>query len=235
MTSTDTPHNPDWAHSIRFHNSFLLERTAPGEAERLAAIEHALANSAAHGLPQISVARNEGKFLRLVARSIGAKRVLEVGTLGGVSSIWIAQGLPPDGRIVTLELSEERAKVAKQNWEAAGIAHQISIIVGDAVASITALHPSESEPFDMAFIDADKKSNPTYFREAKRLVRSGGVIIVDNVIRRGRIADLSNTQPDQEGTREMLRMIKEDAEVDATTIATAGEKSFDGFLYAIRL
>ncbi|EIW85648.1 O-methyltransferase family 3 protein [Coniophora puteana RWD-64-598 SS2] len=214
-----------WANSIGFHNSYVIHKDE--------GIDAAIANSENNELPQIAVAANEGKFLKLAAQTIGAKRVLEVGTLGGVSTIWMARGIPKDGRIVTLEVKQKHADVAKQNWELAGVASQIEVIVGDGVETIKSLRPSE--PFDLVFIDADKKSNPTYYAEAKRMLRSGGVIIVDNVVRDGRVADLSNDDPTNVGIRQMVALIKEDKEVDATVIQTVGDKGFDGFLYARKL
>ncbi|EIW85658.1 O-methyltransferase [Coniophora puteana RWD-64-598 SS2] len=223
MSSTQA----DWSRSVQYHNSFLLQT----EADK--AVDAAIAHSAESGLPDWAVARNEGKFLKLVARSIGAKRILEIGALGGVSTIWMAQALPADGRIVTLELSKRCAEVAQRNYERAGVASKIRIMLGDAVDTLAGL--DASEPFDVVFIDADKTNNPTYYNEAKRLIRQGGVIIVDNAIYHGTIADPKYKDSETVGTREMLRLIKEDSEVDATTIGTAGEKGFDGFLYAVKL
>ncbi|EIW85662.1 O-methyltransferase family 3 protein [Coniophora puteana RWD-64-598 SS2] len=219
------PSEPQWAKSVSFHDSYLLKMDMT--------IEAALENSDNNGLPQIAVPNNEGKFLKLLARTFGAKRILEVGTLGGVSTIWMAQGMPQDGRITTLEVSEKNAEVAKQNFENAGLSSQIELIVGDAHDTLAKLQPSE--PFDMIFIDADKKSYPAYWTEARRMVRKGGVIIVDNVIRYGRVADLEYEDPDVLGVRKLVAMVKEDDEFDATAIPTVGEKGFDGFMYAIRL
>ncbi|KAI6038403.1 O-methyltransferase [Pisolithus marmoratus] len=162
--------------------------------------------------------------------AIGAKRVLEVGTLGGYSTIWMGQGLPEDGELITLEISE----IAPENLARAGI-RNARVIVGDAKEIMASL-PTEGS-LDLVFIDADKKSCTDYFLEAKRLVRKNGVIIVDNVVQRGQVADdnFSRSSRKCEGIRTLLRMLKEDKEVEATTIATADAKDYDGFLYAVKL
>ncbi|RDB17094.1 tRNA threonylcarbamoyladenosine dehydratase [Hypsizygus marmoreus] len=214
----------DWARSDKYHNSFLIEKDS--------VLDAALANSNANGLPEIAVSTAQGKFLKLLASSIAAKRILEVGTLGGYSTIWLARALPDDGQLITLELSEKHAQVARDNLANAGLSTKVEVIVGKAVDSLAKLHPDP--PFDLVFIDADKPSNLQYFTEAKRLVRKGGVIIVDNVVRYGRVADPSYIDDNIEGVRNLLKAIQGDAEVDATTIGTVGEKGYDGFLYAIR-
>ncbi|KAG6906593.1 hypothetical protein DXG01_012996 [Tephrocybe rancida] len=231
----------DWARSDKFHNSFLLDEDP--------ILDAVLANSTANGLPEIAVSAAQGKLLKLLATSIGAKRILEVGTLGGYSTVWLGRALPEDGTLITLELSEKHAEVwilsnvdplklicisqvARENLANAGLSSKAEVIVGKAVDSLAKLHPEV--PFDFIFIDADKPSNVEYFTEAKRLVRKGGVIIVDNVVRRGRVADLSYTDDNVVGVRRLLEVLKGDKEVQATTIATVGEKGYDGFLYAIR-
>ncbi|KAJ6545435.1 O-methyltransferase [Mycena capillaripes] len=181
----------------------------------------------------VALSPAQGKFLQLLLLSIGAKRVLEVGSLGGYSAIWMARALPADGQVVTLELEPLHAQVMEENLKNAGLSSKVQVIVCPAHASMQAM-PTDQAPFDLVFIDADKKNNTNYFVEAKRLVRKGGINIVDNVGRKGRPADPSVTDPSQEGVRELLRYIKDDAEVEATTIHTVGEKGFDGFLYAIR-
>jgi len=214
----------DWARSDKYHNSFLLEKDD--------VLDAALANSNANELPEIAVSAAQGKFLKLLATSIGAKRILEVGTLGGYSTIWLARALPKDGKLVTLELDGKHARVARENLANAGLSSKVEVVVGNAIDSLTKMHPEIS--FDLVFIDADKPSNVPYFTEAKRLVRKGGVIIVDNVVRYGRVADPTYSDAAIEGVRDLLKVIKGDKEVDATTIGTTGEKGYDGFLYAIR-
>ncbi|KAI6103738.1 O-methyltransferase-domain-containing protein [Pisolithus croceorrhizus] len=225
-----------FAKSDHYHSSFLVR---PDEG-----LEHALKNNVANGLPDISVSASLGKFLKLTALAIGAKRVLEVGTLGGYSTIWMGQALPEDGELIALEISEVNAKVARENLAGAGI-RNARVVVGDAKETLASL-PTE-EQFDLVFIDADKGSYPTYLLEAKRLVRKHGVIIVDNFVQLGRVADESFSRPPTnrpfeyptdttvEGVRMVLRILKEDKEVEATTIAVADMKGYDGFLYAIKL
>ncbi|KAI6011908.1 O-methyltransferase-domain-containing protein [Pisolithus marmoratus] len=215
-----------FARSDRYHNSFLLH---PDEG-----LEHASKRIAENGLPNISVSASQGKFLKLMVLAIGAKRVLELGTLGGYSTICMSQGLPEDGELITLEISEVRAKLARENLARAGI-HNATVVVGDAKETLAGL-PTE-KPFDLVFIDADKESYPNYFLEAKRLVRKHGVIIVDNVVRSGQVADENLTHDCSrcEAIRTLLRMMKEDKEVEATTIPLANVKGYDGFLYAVKL
>ncbi|KAJ3537384.1 hypothetical protein NM688_g6698 [Phlebia brevispora] len=193
------------------------------------ALEHALKTSEEHGLPKIAVSAAQGKLLNLVAKSIGAKRILEVGTLGGYSTINLARALPADGHITTAELQQKHADVARANFQYAGLASKIDVIVGPAAETLPKLKPDQ--PFDLVFIDADKPSNLTYYIQAKRLIRKGGVIIVDNVVRNGRTADPAENTEDVIGVRKLLQHLKEDKDVDATTIATVGEKGFDGFTY----
>ncbi|KAG8801336.1 hypothetical protein FRC16_000706 [Serendipita sp. 398] len=233
----------DWKRSDEYHNSFLI---APDEQ-----LERAHQRTLDAGMPDIGTKRRpleyryhllnplyaavseaQGKLLMLLCKSINAKRVLEVGTLAGYSTIWMAKALPDDGLIVTHELLPEHAEVATENVAHAGFSNKVKIVVGPAVDTLPNL-PS-SEPFDLAFIDADKENNLNYFKEAERLIRPGGVIIVDNVVRRGRTADPDVIDQSVEGVRALLKYIKADAKVEATTIATVGMKGYDGFLYALK-
>ncbi|ETW84063.1 hypothetical protein HETIRDRAFT_314301 [Heterobasidion irregulare TC 32-1] len=215
----------DWTRSDLYHNSFLISWDE--------ALEFALKNSDEKGLPQIAVSAAQGKFLYLLAKSLGANRILEVGTLGGYSTIWLARALPADGNIITCELDKKHADTAQENLTHAGLESKVNVLVGPAAESLRNLHPDQ--PFDCVFIDADKPGNKTYYIEAKRLVRKGGVIIVDNVVRNGLVSDPSHTDASCEGVRELLTYMKDDKEVEATTMATVGEKGYDGFLYAIKL
>ncbi|EMD38535.1 hypothetical protein CERSUDRAFT_94063 [Gelatoporia subvermispora B] len=214
-----------WARSDQYHNSFLIQ---PDEA-----LEFARKNSDENGLPAIAVSTAQGKFLNLLARSIGAKRVLEVGTLGGFSTIWLARALPADGEVLTCELSEKHAEPGLSRLRAKTSLMRVCRTLGPAADTLKKLQPAH--PYDLVFIDADKPNNLTYFIEAKRLVKKGGVIIVDNVARKGLVPDESNQDHNLEGVRKLLRYLKDDKEVDATSIGTVGEKGYDGFLYAIRL
>ncbi|TFY78509.1 hypothetical protein EWM64_g5499 [Hericium alpestre] len=224
ITQTPTTHE-DWTRSDLYHNSFLIPKDD--------ALEKAQANSVAKGLPEIAVSTAQGKFLNLLARSVGAKRILEVGTLGGYSTIWLGRALPEGGKLVTCEVEEKHAKAAQENISNAGLANKVTIKLGPAAETLSKEQPDE--PYDLVFIDADKPNNLTYFIEAKRLVKKGGVIIVDNVVRNGLVAIPEHTHPSSEGVRALLNHLKDDKEVEATTLATVGEKGYDGFLYTIKL
>ncbi|KAJ3757741.1 O-methyltransferase-domain-containing protein [Lentinula raphanica] len=217
----------DWAKSDAYHNSFLISKDQ--------VLDSAVKNCIDHGLPaEIAVSPAHGKFLHLLVRSLSAKRVLEIGTLGGYSSIWMGRAIPDDGELITLEVNETHAKVARENLANAGLEKKCKVILGPAYDSMISLQPET--PFDLVFIDADKKSNVKYFTEAKRLVKKGGVIIVDNMVEYGNVSDLELVNPSgwTVGVRELLMHLKEDREVEATTIATVGERGFDGFLFAVR-
>lgn len=198
-----------------------------GEDDALAA---ALANNAAKGLPPIDVSEPQGKMLFLLAQMAGAKRILEVGTLGGYSTIWLARALPADGSLVTLELEAHHAAVARENFDRAGVSDRIDIRVGAAADSLAAMNPDA--PFDFVFIDADKQSNALYVNEAIRLGRSGMTIIVDNVVREGGVIDTNSGDERIEGTRALFDMLSADPQLDATAIQTVGSKGWDGFVLA---
>ena len=194
------------------------------------ALEHALAASAAAGLPAIQVSPTQGKLLHQLARMVGARRILEVGTLGGYSAVWLARALPPDGRLVTLEIDPKHAEIARKNLAHAGLDRVAEVRVGAALDSLPSLR---GEPFDFAFIDADKPSNANYFRAAVELVRAGGAIVVDNVVRRGAVADDSSLDPNVRGVRDLVTAVAAEPRVTATAIQTVGAKGYDGFLLAI--
>lgn len=202
-------------------------------AERLIepdpALTAALADSEAAGLPPIAVSAPQGKFLRLLARIHGARSVLEIGTLGGYSTIWLAGALPADGRLVSLEVSPEHAEVARRNVARAGFADRVEILVGPALDTL----PTLTGPYDLVFIDADKKNNPGYVREAVRLTRPGGVIVVDNVIRDGRVVDAGDGDPNIVGTRAAYDVLAAEPRLDATALQTVGAKGYDGFAIAV--
>lgn len=186
----------------------------------------------AGGLPPINVAPNQGKLLHLLALMQGARRILEVGTLGGYSAIWLARALPADGRLVTLELDPHHAEVALDNFKRAGLAEQIDLRLGRAADSLAQLHAEGVEPFDLVFIDADKAGNADYFGWALRLARPGTVIIVDNVVRGGAVADRSSTDPSVLGVHRLHDLIASEPRVSATAVQTVGTKGHDGFTLA---
>ena len=193
------------------------------------ALSAALEASDAAGLPKIAVSAQQGKFLSLLVGAIQARRILEIGTLGGFSTIWLARALPPDGGLVTLEYEPAHAEVARANLARAGLADRVEVRVGAALDTL----PTLEGPFDLVFIDADKPNNPGYFRWALRLTRPGSVIIVDNVVRGGRVADPDNTDPAVVGTRELADLLAAEPTVDATMIQTVGAKGYDGFAFAL--
>lgn len=197
-----------------------------------AALEHALAASRAARLPDIHVAPNQGKFLQVLARSVGARRILEVGTLGGYSTIWLARALPDDGRIVTLELEPRHAEVARSNFARAGLEQRIDLRLGPALEALAALAAERVAPFDFVFLDADKPNNPRYFERALELTRPGGLIVVDNVIREGKVIDAASSDPNVRGVRELFERLAHEPRVVATVLQTVGTKGHDGFAFA---
>lgn len=196
-------------------------------------MEEALEANACAGLPAIDVAANQGKLLHLIARIQRAQRILEIGTLGGYSTIWLARALPPEGRLITLELEQKHATVARSNLDRAGVSALVDIRVGPALDSLASLHAEKPAPFDLIFLDADKPNNPNYLDWAVRLSRPGTLIIADNVIRDGAIIDPNDPDPRTQGTREFLEKLGKDPRLDATAVQTVGVKGYDGFAMAI--
>jgi predicted O-methyltransferase YrrM len=181
------------------------------------------------GLPDIAVAPNQGKLLHLIARMIGARRILEVGTLGGYSAIWLARALPPGGELITLEYNPKHADVARANIANAGLSDRVKVITGAALDTL----PNLSGPFDLSFIDADKQSNPDYFGWALKLSRRGSIIVVDNVVRDGRVIDAQSDDPNIQGIRRLTEMMAAEPRVSATAIQTVGVKGYDGLAVAL--
>jgi predicted O-methyltransferase YrrM len=193
------------------------------------ALDAALAASNQAGLPAINVAPNQGKFLSLLANIQGAKNILEIGTLGGYSTIWLARALPADGRLVTLERDPKHAEVAQQNLARARLSELVSIRVGPALETLPQLAGEGLPPFDFVFIDADKQSIPEYFEWALKLTRVGSVIVVDNVVRKGAVLDAATTDPNVQGVRRFNELLAKTSRVSATTVQTVGSKGYDGF------
>jgi predicted O-methyltransferase YrrM len=181
------------------------------------------------GMPQIQVSPVQGKFLYLLAQIQGARRILEVGTLAGYSTIWLARALPPDGRLISLELSPRHAEVARANLRRAGLDSVAEVRVGPAVDLLSALAEENGEPFDLVFIDADKEHNPEYVAGALRMSRPGTVIVVDNVVRHGAVLDATSSDPGVRGTRRMFELIAAEPRLVATALQTVGLKGYDGF------
>jgi len=197
------------------------------------ALEAALAANRESGLPAIDVSPVQGKLLHLLARAMGARRVLEIGTLGGYSTIWLARALPEDGRVVTLELDPRHADVAHANLERAGLAGRVDIRVGPALDTLAMLRQEAAAPFDLIFIDADKQNNANYVRAAIDLARTGSAIIVDNVVRDGKVIDAGSGDPMVRGTRALFDMLAAEPRLDSTAIQTVGTKGWDGLMFAL--
>jgi predicted O-methyltransferase YrrM len=196
-------------------------------------LEAALQASADAGLPAINVSPAQGKFLHLLTRIHGARLVLEIGTLGGYSTLWLARALQPGGRVVTLELDPKHAAVARKNFAQAGLADTIELREGKAIDSLAQLAAENDGPFDLIFIDADKVSIPEYFTWALKLSRRGTVIVVDNVVRKGAVVDAANTDPSVQGVRRLNAILASEKRVSATTLQTVGSKGYDGFTLAV--
>jgi len=196
-------------------------------------LQASLDDAAAAGLPTIAVTGNQGKLLHLILRIHGARRVLELGTLGGYSTIWMARALPPDGRLVTLELDPGYAAVAAASIERAGLSGLVDVRVGPAIDSLRALRDEGADPFDLIFIDADKQSTPEYFEQALELCRPGGLIVVDNVILDGKLIDADSDDSRVHGMRRFLELAAAEPRISATTIQTVGSKGYDGFVLAL--
>jgi predicted O-methyltransferase YrrM len=193
------------------------------------AIGDALDASAAAGLPTIAVTPAQGKLLSLLVRAMRAERVLEIGTLGGYSTIWLARGLPAGGRVLTLELDPAHAAVAQSNLRHAGLASQVDIRIGPAADALRQLSADAEPPFDFVFIDADKTGYPEYLRLTLPLHRKGSMIVADNVVREGAVADAESTDADVRAVRDFHDLISKDQHLDATAIQTVGAKGYDGF------
>ncbi len=197
------------------------------------ALDAALRASEAAALPPHNVAPNQGKLLHLLVRMQGARSLLEIGTLGGYSTIWLARALPPGGRVVTLEANPDHARVAAANIERAGLSDAVEIQVGRAEASLARLAEEGAGPFDFVFIDADKSGKPEYLQWALRLSRPGTVIICDNVVRGGAVTDPASEDPDVQGIRRFLELLAVEPRVSATAVQTVGRKGHDGFVMAL--
>jgi predicted O-methyltransferase YrrM len=196
-------------------------------------LDEALAASRAAGLPDIQVAPNQGKLLNLVARAQGAKAILEIGTLAGYSTIWLGRALPPGGRLVSLEFEPKHAEVARANIERAGLADRVEIRVGKALDLLPSLASEGRSPFDLTFIDADKENTTEYFEWALRLSRKGSLIIVDNVVREGEVANAATEEAGSRAMRRFFERLALEPKVSATALQTVGVKKHDGWAVAL--
>lgn len=203
-------------------DEYIVESLVPDDE----ALNAALAASEKAGLPPINVAPNQGKLLMLLAHAIGARRVLEIGTLGGYSTIWLARGLAPDGRLITLEANEDYAEVARANIARAGLADRVELRIGRAQDTLPGL--AEEAPFDLIFIDADKPGTPGYFQWAVKLARRGSLIIVDNVVREGAVLEAESGDASVQAMRRFFELAATDPRVSGTAVQTVGAKGHDG-------
>jgi predicted O-methyltransferase YrrM len=212
-------------------DSYIGENLVPADP----VLEAALRASADAGLPPISVSPSQGKLLHLLARAQGARTILEIGTLGGYSAIWLARALPSGGRLITLEAEPRHAEVARANLARAGLADVAEVRVGQAQDTLPKLHAAGDGPFDLIFIDADKPGYPDYLPWSVRLSRPGSMIIADNVVRDGAVADSASTDVNVQGVRRFIEMLAAEPRVSATAIQTVGSKGYDGFTLALVL
>lgn len=210
-------------------DAYLTERLIQQDS----ILEQVLQNNKRADLPAIDVAPNQGKLLHLYAQMIGAERILEIGTLGGYSTIWMARALPEHGQLITLELDPHHAAIAGQNLALAGLSPKVEIRVGEALEQLAKLEEEGTAPFDLIFIDADKPNNPRYLQWALRFSRPGTVIIGDNVIRDGEVTNKHSTDPRVQGVRRFMDLLAEEPRVMATAIQTVGVKGYDGFVLGI--
>jgi predicted O-methyltransferase YrrM len=199
------------------------------------ALEGALRTTAEAGLPQIQVSPAQGKLLHILVRSLAARRILEIGTLGGYSTIWMARALSPGGHVLTLEAEAKHAEVARSNFASAGLTDRIEVRLGSALDTLPRLAAEGRGPFDFIFIDANKSTITEYFDWALRLSRPGSVILVDNVIRDGEVIDADSDDPDVQGVRRFNVRLAQESHVSATEIQTVGSKGYDGFAMAVVL
>ncbi|WP_414899691.1 O-methyltransferase [Sphingomonas flavalba] len=210
-------------------DAYIADRLLPSDP----ALDAALAANAAAGLPAIDVSPAQGKFLHLLARIVGARRILEVGTLGGYSTIWLARGLAEGGAMVSLEIDPRHAAVARANVDRVGVGDRVDIRVAPARDTLAAMVAAGEGPFDLVFIDADKENNAHYVRQALALSRPGTVIVVDNVVRKGRVADFGSSDPMVLGSRAVFDLIAAEPRLDATALQTVGLKGWDGLAIAV--
>jgi len=210
-------------------DDFLVDRLVSPDPALAAALE----SSAAASLPAIHVTPNQGKLLQILARLVGARRILEIGTLGGYSTIWLARALSADGRLITLEVDPRFAAVARANIQRAGLAEIAEVRVGPAAETLEQLVAEDCGPFDLIFIDADKSATADYFTWALRLARPGSLIVIDNVIRGGKMLDGASADPNIQGVRRFFELAASESRVTATAIQTVGSKGYDGLAIAL--
>jgi predicted O-methyltransferase YrrM len=206
-------------------DQYFSERLIPTDP----ILEAALETSVTAGLPAISVSPNQGKLLQMLAQIVGARRILEIGTLGGYSTIWLARGLHSGGHLVTLEVNPDHARIAQVNISRAGLQAVVEVRIGNALETLPEVAAEPGGPFDMIFVDADKQNIPTYFEWALKLSRPGTLIIVDNVVRDGAVIDVESSDPSVQGVRRFVELLGAASSASGTAIQTVGLKGYDGF------
>ncbi len=229
-TNTAAACNPDTWESVDAYFTETLVRREPALDQALDAAQAACDGA---DMPAISVSAPVGKLLSILASAMGARRILEIGTLAGYSTIWLARALPRGGQLVTLELDPRHAEVARSNIARAGLAHCVDVRVGRAIDSLAALHAEGAAPFDFVFVDADKPSNSDYFEWAMRMSRSGTVIVIDNFVRKGEVANPASQDASVMGVRRVAQRMADEPRVRATALQTVGTKGYDGFAVAL--
>ena len=210
-------------------DNYIVETLVPSDP----VLDEAVRASDEAGLPSIQVSPPQGRFLYVLAKVQGARRILEIGTLGGYSTIWLGRALPQDGRLVTMEIDPKHAEVARANIDRAGLSGQVTVLNGDAHNLLAGLERQTEVPFDLTFIDADKASIPFYFESALRMSRPGSLILVDNVVRDGAVIQAESTDPSVQGVRKLNEMISANGRLTATVIQTVGVKGYDGLAIAL--
>ena len=210
-------------------DNYIVETLVPSDP----VLDEAVRASDEAGLPSIQVSPPQGRFLYVLAKVQGARRILEIGTLGGYSTIWLGRALPQDGRLVTMEIDPKHAEVARANIDRAGLSGQVTVLNGDAHNLLAELERQTEVPFDLTFIDADKASIPFYFESALRMSRPGSLILVDNVVRDGAVIEADSTDPAVQGVRKLNEMMSANGRLTATVIQTVGVKGYDGLAIAL--
>ena len=210
-------------------DNYIVHKLIPADDS----LDHAVRSSDEAGLPSIQVSPAQGKFLYMLAKVHRAKRILEIGTLGGYSTIWLARALPEDGKLITMEIDPKHAAVAQSNLGRAGLSKKVELLVGNALDLLPDLEKRNESPFDLSFIDADKVSIPAYFESALRMSRPGSLILVDNVVRNGAVVDATSHDPSVQGVQKLNDMISNDSRVTATVLQTVGIKGYDGLAIAL--
>ena len=210
-------------------DEYFIDKLLPFDSK----LNDVLSENKKAGIPEIDVSPTQGKLLYLLAKIKGAKNILEIGTLGGYSSIWLARALPEIGKVYTLELEQAHAEVARKNIQYAGYQNKVEVIVGPALDSLSALQERGLPPFDLIFIDADKPNNPHYLQWALKLAESGALIIADNVVRDGEVIDEESRDRRVQGVRKFMDMLKNDPRIESTALQTVGIKGYDGFVMSV--